>query len=90
MESKIKALLIDIEGTTSSLSNVKDVMFPYSKQRLRDFLSKHWQEERVSSIIRKLEERLGKRIDLEEAGLRLGRAVPAVTGQIWYVDDGVM
>ena len=37
------------------------------KQRLRDFLSKHWQEERVSSIIRKLEERLGKRIDLEEA-----------------------
>jgi len=67
MESKIKALLIDIEGTTSSLSYVKDVMFPYSKQRLRDFLSKHWQEERVSSIIRKLEERLGKRIDLEEA-----------------------
>ncbi len=67
MKSEIKALLIDIEGTTSSLSYVKDIMFPYSKQRLKSFLSEHWQEERVSSIIKKLEERLGKRLDLEEA-----------------------
>jgi enolase-phosphatase E1 len=37
----INAILTDIEGTTSSLSFVKDVLFPYSKTRLADFVRAH-------------------------------------------------
>jgi enolase-phosphatase E1 len=34
----IKAILTDIEGTTSSLSFVKDVLFPYSRARMAEFI----------------------------------------------------
>lgn len=63
----MKALLIDIEGTTSSLSYVKDVMFPYSKSKLRGFLMEHAQEERLQAILRKLREKLGRDVDIEES-----------------------
>ncbi len=49
----IQAILTDIEGTTSSISFVKDVLFPYARQHLADFIRnnremfevKHWLEE---------------------------------------------
>jgi enolase-phosphatase E1 len=34
----IKAILTDIEGTTSSISFVKDVLFPYSRERIPEFV----------------------------------------------------
>lgn len=34
----IRAVVTDIEGTTSSLSFVKDVLFPYARARLPDFV----------------------------------------------------
>jgi enolase-phosphatase E1 len=34
----IRAVLTDIEGTTSSLSFVKDVLFPFSRERLPEFV----------------------------------------------------
>ena len=37
----IKAILTDIEGTTSSISFVKDVLFPYARKRLPAFLTTH-------------------------------------------------
>ncbi len=37
----IRAILTDIEGTTSSLSFVHDVLFPYSRSRLADFVRAH-------------------------------------------------
>jgi enolase-phosphatase E1 len=36
-----KAILTDIEGTTSSLSFVKDVLFPYSRARLAEYVRVH-------------------------------------------------
>jgi enolase-phosphatase E1 len=36
-----RAILTDIEGTTSSLSFVKDVLFPYARQRMADFVRAH-------------------------------------------------
>lgn len=35
----IKAILTDIEGTITSLSFVKEVLFPYSKQKMKDFIA---------------------------------------------------
>jgi enolase-phosphatase E1 len=37
----IQAILTDIEGTTSSLSFVKDVLFPYSRARMAEFVGQH-------------------------------------------------
>src|SRR4029077_210316 len=37
----IRAILTDIEGTTSSISFVKDVLFPYARKRLPAFIATH-------------------------------------------------
>jgi enolase-phosphatase E1 len=37
----IRAVLTDIEGTTSSLSFVKDVLFPYARARMAAFVREH-------------------------------------------------
>ena len=39
-----KAILLDIEGTTSSVSFVYDVMFPQVRRDLSSFLEKNWQD----------------------------------------------
>jgi enolase-phosphatase E1 len=40
-----KAILTDIEGTISSISFVKDVLFPYSKERLEDFVLSNFEHD---------------------------------------------
>jgi methionine salvage enolase-phosphatase E1 len=37
-ETKIQAVLTDIEGTTSSLSFVHEVLFPYARERMAGFV----------------------------------------------------
>jgi enolase-phosphatase E1 len=37
----IRAILTDIEGTTSSIDFVKDVLFPYARKRLPAFIETH-------------------------------------------------
>lgn len=63
----IKAIITDIEGTTSSLYYVKEVMFPYSKKKLRDFLQTYWDKEEIKDIISRLEEKLGQKVNFELA-----------------------
>jgi len=43
----IQAILTDIEGTTSSISFVKDVLFPYARERLPAFVETHTDEPEV-------------------------------------------
>lgn len=47
----IKAILTDIEGTTSSISFVHDVLFPYSYENMADFLLKNWDNEQVQNAV---------------------------------------
>ena len=44
----IKAVVTDIEGTTSSLSFVKEVLFPYARTHLAAFVRDHAQEPGVT------------------------------------------
>jgi enolase-phosphatase E1 len=39
--SEVRAIVTDIEGTTSSISFVKDVLFPYSRERLPAYVETH-------------------------------------------------
>jgi len=43
----IRAIVTDIEGTTSSLSFVKDVLFPYAREHLGDYIQAHIDEPAV-------------------------------------------
>jgi enolase-phosphatase E1 len=47
----IKAIVTDIEGTTSSLSFVKDVLFPYARAHLPDFIKNHQGEAQVRQLL---------------------------------------
>ena len=41
MSQGVKAIVTDIEGTTSSISFVKDVLFPYAYEKLPEFVRKN-------------------------------------------------
>ena len=47
----IKAIVTDIEGTTSSLSFVKDVLFPYARAKLPDFVRQNLNDPQVSQLL---------------------------------------
>lgn len=46
-----KAILTDIEGTTSSISFVKDVLFPYAASNLPDYVTQHKHDQAVQVIL---------------------------------------
>lgn len=51
MSDTIGAIVTDIEGTTSSLSFVQDVLFPYARAALPDFIAQHAAEPAVREIL---------------------------------------
>ena len=56
LRADVRAILTDIEGTTTSISFVHDSLFPYAKEHLREFLTDHWAEERIASIVQQVRE----------------------------------
>lgn len=47
--TQAKAVLLDIEGTTSSIAFVAEVLFPYAQKHLADYVAKH--SEAVAPIL---------------------------------------
>ncbi|XP_028661216.1 enolase-phosphatase E1 [Erpetoichthys calabaricus] len=41
----VNIFLLDIEGTTTPISFVKDILFPYVKDNVQDYLIAHWEED---------------------------------------------
>ena len=54
----VRAVLTDIEGTTSSLSFVKDVLFPYARQALPQYIRDH--EARLRGLTADIAATVGK------------------------------
>lgn len=48
-------LLLDIEGTTTPISFVYDVLFPYARQAFAAFLSEHWSDAEVRGLADQLD-----------------------------------
>lgn len=44
----MRHVLLDIEGTTTAISFVYDVLFPYAAKRLPDFIAEQWQDPTVA------------------------------------------
>ena len=89
----IDAIVTDIEGTTSSITFVKDVLFPYARERLPAFVAthtdkpdvQHWLHEAakeaglVSATQQEIIELLTGWIDAD----RKSTALKALQGMIW-------
>ena len=61
----IKAVVTDIEGTTSSLSFVKDVLFPYARNNIGDYIRRHAEDSKVVPLINDVRREVGEELDLE-------------------------
>ena len=52
----ITHLLLDIEGTTCPVSFVSDVLFPYARKSLPNFLKKHKEDSAIGEILKTAEQ----------------------------------
>lgn len=50
IEHSGRAILLDIEGTTSSVSFVYDVMFPFARRELDRYLDDHWGDGEIAPV----------------------------------------
>ncbi|KAJ3345508.1 Methylthioribulose-1-phosphate dehydratase, partial [Kappamyces sp. JEL0680] len=47
----IKCLLLDIEGTTTPISFVHDVLFPYAREQVESFLQQSYDSEETKGLV---------------------------------------
>ena len=67
----IKAIVTDIEGTTSSLSFVKDVLFPYARTNLADYVRRHKDQSQVKTLLDDTCKEAGAELDTGQLTARL-------------------
>lgn len=61
----IQAIVTDIEGTTTSLSFVKDVLFPYAREHMAAFVQANADKPEVSEQLELVRMETGKPLDLD-------------------------
>ena len=87
---------MDVEGTTTSLTFVRDVLFPYSRGRLRSFVREHGGDPRVKALVEDARQVVARESGAEateedalgalEAWIDLDRkevSLKALQGMIW-------
>jgi enolase-phosphatase E1 len=89
----IRAIVTDIEGTTSSISFVKDVLFPYARERLPAYVETHADEPELQHWLHEAAKEAGlieaSRQEVIELLLRWidedrkSTALKALQGMIW-------
>lgn len=89
----IRAVVTDIEGTTSSLSFVHDVLFPYARTHLPDFVRRHATQPAVASLLDDVRAEAGEpALDTEGVIRRLlawidedrkATSLKALQGKVW-------
>ena len=55
--NRVRAVVTDIEGTTTRISFVHDVLFPYARTHLADFLAAHAAEPEVAAALADIAQR---------------------------------
>ncbi|XP_049646244.1 enolase-phosphatase E1 [Suncus etruscus] len=43
--AEVTVILLDLEGTTTPIAFVQDILFPYIKENVKEYLQTHWEEE---------------------------------------------
>jgi enolase-phosphatase E1 len=97
-----KAIVTDIEGTTSSISFVKDTLFPYARKALPAFVEAHKDDPQVRHWLDKVREELGGDADDARVVAQLQAwidadkkhtALKALQGMVWqagYADGAYL
>uniref|UniRef100_A0A182NLA2 Enolase-phosphatase E1 n=1 Tax=Anopheles dirus TaxID=7168 RepID=A0A182NLA2_9DIPT len=64
-----KTIICDIEGTTTSISFVKDTLFPYALKNVEEYLKNNWNEDATKTVVAALREQADedKKAELEGA-----------------------
>ncbi|MBD2566525.1 acireductone synthase [Anabaena lutea] len=77
--NRLKIILTDIEGTTTDISFVHEVLFPYSAKHLSDWVYNHLELPTVSDILQQVREISGQsNLDVESCLSQL---------MIWHTED---
>lgn len=72
------AILLDIEGTIGDIRFVRDVLFPYARERMNQTLFAHWHEPEIAHAVAQAR---------ELTGLPLEGAVAATEVFLGWMDD---
>ncbi len=59
-----KAIVTDIEGTITDINFVKDILFPYSLEKIEEFIMRNWKN--IRSIRKEVESMVGRELDKKE------------------------
>ncbi len=88
----IRAIVTDIEGTTSSISFVHEVLFPYAREHLAEFVQSHAEDPAVASHLDAVRAEAGAALSLDGVIEQLLRWIAedkkitplkALQGMIW-------
>jgi enolase-phosphatase E1 len=88
----VRGVVLDIEGTTTPISFVYDVLFPYARTHLRDFLERHGPSGLLGEVVRLLREehaadvRRGDAPPPLPADVSSGNAVDLEPYVVWLMD----
>eukprot|EP00903_Cladosiphon_okamuranus_P013426 g12506.t1 len=93
----VKVVLLDIEGTTTPITFVKDVLFPYARDHLAQHIKDRWQEEELQRLVLELKTqaeadakaegaaRVPVVLDALSAGVGVEKAQASVAEYVRYV-----
>jgi enolase-phosphatase E1 len=87
MNPNIRNILLDIEGTTTPIDFVYQVLFPFARRRIDNYLSEHWSEDYVQRDLTLLRE---EHAADSQQGLNLPRhktELESLTGYIHWLMD---
>ena len=90
--SGIALILLDIEGTTTPIAFVADVLFPYARQRLHSHLEAHGDRPEYQSIVSRLRAEYataqsdGERVPVWDDASAAASLASAVTFVEWFMD----
>ncbi len=88
----VRAILTDIEGTTTDIAFVHKVLFPYSRERMRDFVCANAASSAVREQLDAVSQEAGRKLTDDEAAAQLIRWIEedrkitplkALQGMIW-------
>lgn len=97
----IEAIVTDIEGTTTSIAFVHDVLFPYARMRIADFVRTHAADPAVAEYLAAVAAATGCEVSAAAVGQvletwidadRKDTALKALQGMIWargYADGSL-
>lgn len=77
-----KLYLFDIEGTTTDIHFVHKVLFPYAKDRMKDFILDRNQDEKVARAIQQVKETVAKEEHIQLTNYEVINRL-----EQWIVDD---